>query len=91
MPDKKRRIEIGILTRYCKGCGLCVDVCPQDVLYLENNPNKYGIMLAAVREERDCSGCLKCVAVCPDAAIEVYRYEREPQKAASRQGAVDEG
>ena len=91
MPDKRRNIEVSILTRYCKGCGLCVDVCPQGVLFLAEKPNRHGIMPAAVCEERDCSGCLKCVAVCPDAAIEVYRYEREPQKATSRQVAVDEG
>lgn len=26
----------------CKGCGLCVEVCPQDVIVLGNNVNAKG-------------------------------------------------
>jgi len=86
MPAKKRRIEVAILSRYCKGCGLCIDVCPEGVLYMEKTPNKQGMFPAAVRPEGDCVGCLKCATMCPDAAIEIYRHNEAEEKAAAETG-----
>ncbi len=75
--------EAVILERFCKGCGLCVEFCPQGKLYLRQRPNREGIQPAAVREEVECTGCLRCAAMCPDAAIEIVRSR---QKVGSRQG-----
>ena len=71
MPDKKKKNEVIILTEYCKGCGLCIEVCPEGKLYMLETPNRDGVMTAAVREEADCTACLRCATMCPDAAIEV--------------------
>jgi len=46
----------------CTGCGLCVSVCEQDLLYLQN----YKI---AVRGSGSCDWCTYCEAVCPNGAI----------------------
>ncbi len=70
MSSKKFKVEI--LGRYCKGCGLCVDECNLDKLFVQETPNEDGQRIVAVRDEPDCSGCLKCATICPDAAIEVY-------------------
>ena len=65
--------EVVILRRYCKGCGLCVEVCSKGKLRIDPNPDQHGVQPVAVREEAVCTGCLKCTTICPDAAIEIYR------------------
>jgi 2-oxoglutarate ferredoxin oxidoreductase subunit delta len=58
---------------YCKGCGLCVEACPQNVLRLhEERLTPKGYHPAYMLEET-CTGCGICAVVCPDAAITVYR------------------
>lgn len=47
----------------CQGCGECVDICPNEVLGLENEK-------AAVVND-DCAGCESCVETCPEEAITV--------------------
>ena len=69
--------EVRILERYCKGCGLCVEECPLDKLFVPSAPNEDGRRVIEVRESPDCSGCLKCATICPDAAIEIYEITDE--------------
>jgi len=59
----------------CKGCGLCVSVCPFGVLIITNELNRYGYNVAAVSAPDKCTGCAMCAQMCPDAAIEVYRQQ----------------
>lgn len=60
----------------CKGCGLCVEVCPQDVIALGNNVNAKGYFYADIINE-DCTACENCVMVCPDAVITLYKAKLE--------------
>ena len=56
-----------------KGCGLCVNACPKDVLKLsETVSNKNGYFVAEVVND-DCIGCASCAMMCPDVAITVER------------------
>ncbi len=58
----------------CKGCYLCVDVCPNKVLEPDKKINSIGYYPINVNEEKQCVGCAMCARVCPDMAIEkVYR------------------
>ena len=57
---------------YCKGCGLCVEVCVQDALELAPGLTRKGYHPARLRNDR-CTGCGNCAIVCPDAAITVVR------------------
>ncbi|MCQ2462604.1 MAG: 4Fe-4S binding protein [Clostridia bacterium] len=58
----------------CKGCGLCVSVCPKKVLYLsETQLNSKGFHPCAVNEDVNCSGCTSCYIMCPDWAITVEK------------------
>jgi 2-oxoglutarate ferredoxin oxidoreductase subunit delta len=60
----------------CKGCGLCTDVCPVDILVMETvNLNKSGYLPATVINGEKCIGCANCAVTCPDSAICVYKSE----------------
>ena len=71
--ENEKRCEVVVLNKYCKGCGLCVDVCAKGKLYMSARPDQHGVQPAAVKQEGVCTGCLKCATICPDAAIEIYR------------------
>jgi 2-oxoglutarate ferredoxin oxidoreductase subunit delta len=72
-----RRRECEVLNRieidnnYCKGCKLCIAVCPQDVLELSQLRNSKGYLLPSAARGEDCTGCLQCEMTCPDLAITV--------------------
>jgi formate hydrogenlyase subunit 6/NADH:ubiquinone oxidoreductase subunit I len=57
-------ISISISEKSCRGCELCADVCPTDVLVLEPTTRKMRVDFA-----QDCIGCLSCAYVCPSAAL----------------------
>ena len=56
---------------YCKGCQLCIAVCPQKVLELSTVRNAKGHLVPVAARAKDCSGCLLCEITCPDLAITV--------------------
>jgi len=64
--------EVRVLREYCKGCRLCVEICPAGCLRIGDEVTEAGIQPAEVVETAECTGCLQCHTVCPDAAIEVY-------------------
>ena len=57
----------------CKGCGLCISACPQQVLAFSGERNRGGYDVACVARPEACVGCGFCAMTCPDVAIEVYR------------------
>ncbi|MHC4745175.1 MAG: 4Fe-4S dicluster domain-containing protein [Planctomycetota bacterium] len=64
--------KIIIDTEKCKGCGLCVSVCPKGTIAVCEKSNSKGYYPPRP-VNGDCTGCCKCAVVCPDAAIEVQR------------------
>ena len=73
--------KIAIDTERCKGCGLCVAVCPKGSIVICDKSNKKGYFPAR-QANAECTGCALCALVCPDAAIEVYHDNSERIKAA---------
>jgi 2-oxoglutarate ferredoxin oxidoreductase subunit delta len=63
----------------CKGCGLCVSVCPKNCVAISPKPNKMGYFPSQVVNSL-CTGCTRCALVCPDVAIEVYREQIQGHK-----------
>ena len=58
----------------CKGCGLCVSVCPKGIVKMASDRlNKKGFHPATVEEMDKCIGCAACATMCPDTVIEVER------------------
>ena len=60
-----KKFNIEIVEKWCKGCGLCIAICPKKVLELNDQ-----VKCVAVRPE-DCIGCRQCENICPDLAITV--------------------
>lgn len=58
----------------CKGCGLCIHVCPKKII-VENSEklNAKGYYPAEVIEMDKCIGCAFCATICPDCVIEVEK------------------
>ncbi len=62
----------------CKGCGLCVDVCPKDIVALDmGRINAKGYNPAYVTDMDACIACGFCAMMCPDVVIRVERLEKE--------------
>lgn len=58
----------------CKGCGLCVQFCPQSVLELDARTlNTKGYHPAYAANPDACVGCGICGLMCPDVVITVER------------------
>lgn len=66
------RVEIDQF--YCKGCGLCADVCPKHILELDPAViTDKGYHPAHCTDQSLCIGCATCAVVCPDVAITVWK------------------
>ncbi len=57
-------LELAIHEQACRGCRICVDVCPTEALEFEEVSR-----LAKVRAAADCIACLSCAYACPSGAI----------------------
>lgn len=57
----------------CKGCGLCVAVCPKHILTLESGTNVKGYHPASCTDEAACIGCASCAKMCPDSIITIEK------------------
>lgn len=60
----------------CKGCALCLGVCPKDLIYMSADrftPKGYR-PAELVDPQGECTGCAICAVICPEAAIRVYRW-----------------
>ena len=63
--------KVQIFRDRCKGCELCVNACPQNVLAMSKEINAKGYFFAQVAEQSRCIGCRMCAITCPDVAIRV--------------------
>ncbi len=58
----------------CKGCGLCVSVCPKKILQLSKEKlNSKGYRPAEITRQEDCIACVFCATMCPDVVITVEK------------------
>jgi len=60
-----KKFDVTINKAWCKGCGLCIAICPKKVLELDSKAK-----CEPVRMD-DCIGCRQCENICPDMAITV--------------------
>ncbi|MBO9370750.1 MAG: 4Fe-4S binding protein [Chloroflexi bacterium] len=68
----------------CKGCGLCVSVCPVHILKLANGRfNIRGYRPVEVTDPEACTGCAMCATICPDVVFTVYRRRARREQPAA--------
>lgn len=72
MAKTKKKHDVVVKFEYCKGCGLCIEFCKQNVLETSADLNKMGYNFAEALRTEECNGCMICVLVCPDLVLEVY-------------------
>ncbi len=60
-------IELEIVAPWCKGCDICVKMCPERCLALNGN------QVVELTDPAACTGCRVCEWLCPDFAITVHR------------------
>ncbi|MCX5706581.1 MAG: ferredoxin family protein [Candidatus Omnitrophica bacterium] len=81
--------KIKIDREKCKGCLLCVSVCPKGLITQAEKLNKKGVKpaqfsrraisseggtpLKAGKKGGACLGCSLCAVICPDCCIEVWK------------------
>jgi 2-oxoglutarate ferredoxin oxidoreductase subunit delta len=64
----------------CKGCSLCVNVCPKNVLEITNKVNAKGHFPVFQARPEDCIKCTLCCIMCPDVAINIVETQEETTK-----------
>ncbi|RLE95098.1 MAG: 2-oxoglutarate ferredoxin oxidoreductase subunit delta [Thermoprotei archaeon] len=69
------KFEVHVIADRCKECGICIEVCPRQVLKMGNEINRYGYRYPIVVAEDRCIGCRNCEYHCPDFAIFVKKVE----------------
>ncbi|MCL2062139.1 MAG: 4Fe-4S dicluster domain-containing protein [Firmicutes bacterium] len=58
----------------CKGCSLCIGVCPKKIISIDKTSlSKKGYQPAQVTEMDKCIGCAFCALICPDTVITVEK------------------
>ncbi|MEA3507087.1 MAG: ferredoxin family protein [Elusimicrobiota bacterium] len=70
MSSKKKKEKKVIINReFCKDCGYCINVCPDNALVKDESFNSMGYH--PVKWTGKCSLCGQCYLVCPDNAVEI--------------------
>lgn len=77
MKKDKKLPDIKINKEWCKGCAICVEFCPHDVLAMN------GAFPEVVNPEA-CTACQLCDVRCPDFAITVNKNEQEETNEAKK-------
>ncbi len=72
--------HVEVNAELCKGCDLCVVVCPQQNLRLSDRFNRMGyhpVEFDVHGRKGDCTACGLCYWACPDFAIVSVERRRQ--------------
>ncbi|MDH5748935.1 MAG: 2-oxoacid:acceptor oxidoreductase family protein [Rhodospirillales bacterium] len=67
--------ELRLTREWCKGCDICVKMCPERCLALDAE------QLVELRYPDRCTGCRVCEWLCPDFAIDVIKPSTQRESA----------
>ena len=67
--------KVTFLQDRCKGCELCVSVCPKKIVVIDLAiTNRKGYHPATVTDITQCIACASCAKICPDSIITVEKF-----------------
>ena len=66
-------VKLEIDASRCKGCGLCVHVCPKQILRLADEVTEKGYHISTMTDIASCIACASCATMCPDACIQIWK------------------
>ena len=67
-------VKFTVREELCKGCELCVRVCPKKLLQLAPDKlNEKGYHPVMITDEEDCVACGACFRTCPDTVITIVK------------------
>lgn len=68
-----QKTPVVVASKWCKGCGICIEFCPKKVLDFDNNGK------AKLVNPEECTLCKQCELRCPDFAIVVKEGDKEDE------------
>lgn len=68
-----RSRKIVVSEELCKGCGICIALCPLKVLGKSHKLSSRGVYPPMPISNNRCTGCRICEHYCPDFAVYVVR------------------
>jgi len=77
MNENTKKIHFTHDKERCKGCNLCIDVCPQKALAESEDVNEKGFKYIVMKHPEKCNGCGLCVLMCPDCGIEIETEDKK--------------
>jgi len=81
-PAMRRQVSLEITEEWCKSCDICVKMCPERCLALDER------QIAQLVNPEACTGCRVCEWLCPDFAIAV-NVKAVPVEAPNKETATE--
>jgi indolepyruvate ferredoxin oxidoreductase beta subunit len=75
-------VRLEITSEWCKSCDICVKLCPERCLQLNEE------RVVELAQPEKCTGCRLCEMLCPDFAIRVHLETRAAGIAGAAQGGA---
>ena len=57
--------RINVIEKFCKSCGLCIEVCPKKIIAIGDTANDKGYFTAVCINQDECIGCGRCATALP--------------------------
>ena len=76
MDRPSSEVWINLDRERCKGCGLCLELCPNQLFCRDSEPNTQGVYPVRLTNAEFCLNCQRCVEICPDRALSGPEHTR---------------
>ncbi|WP_202319210.1 4Fe-4S dicluster domain-containing protein [Archaeoglobus neptunius] len=66
-----KNVEIHVNRAFCKGCNICIEVCPTRVFEISKDLSERGVHYPVPENSDKCTICRRCEIMCPDFALSI--------------------
>lgn len=67
--------RIKLIKELCKGCGYCIEFCPNKVFEESEEITEKGVAPPSIKHPDKCTLCGLCTMLCPDFALTLEEDE----------------